>query len=99
MPCAQISIIFNTFNAINLGISIIFRTFAVLKTIRDMKKYKVKEVLKMLEQDGWYKARSRGDHRQYKHPTKPGTVTVRGKESEVLDKFLLNSIWHQAGWK
>lgn len=44
-----------------------------------MKKYKVKEVLKMLEQDGWYKARSRGDHRQYKHPTKPGTVTVRGK--------------------
>ncbi len=64
-----------------------------------MKKYKVKEVLKLLERDGWRMARCRGDHRQYKHPGKPGTVTVRGKESEVLDQFLLNSIWHQAGWK
>lgn len=64
-----------------------------------MKKYKVKEVLKLLEQDGWRMVRCRGDHRQYKHPAKPGTVTVRGKESEVLDQFLLNSIWHQAGWK
>ncbi len=53
----------------------------------------------MLEQDGWRMVRCRGDHRQYKHPAKPGTVTVRGKESEVLDQFLLNSIWHQAGWK
>lgn len=64
-----------------------------------MKKYKVKEVLRMLEQDGWYLARTKGDHRQYKHKDKPGTVTVRGKESEVLSQFLLNSIWHQAGWK
>lgn len=64
-----------------------------------MKKYKVKEVLQMLERDGWYKARTKGDHRQYKHPDKQGTVTVRGKESEVLSQFLLNSIWHQAGWK
>lgn len=53
----------------------------------------------MLERDGWYLARTKGDHRQYKHPDKPGTVTVRGKGSEVLSQFLLNSIWHQAGWK
>lgn len=64
-----------------------------------MKKYKVKEVLKLLENDGWYLARTKGNHRQYKHLTKTGTVTVRGKESEVLDQSLLNSIWHQAGWK
>lgn len=64
-----------------------------------MKKYKVKDVLQMLKKDGWYLARTKGDHRQFKHPSKPGTVTIKGKESEVLNQFLLNSIWHQAGWK
>lgn len=64
-----------------------------------MKRYKVKDVLRMLEADGWRKVRTKGDHRQYKHPDKTGTVTIRGKESEVLSQFLLNSIWHQAGWK
>lgn len=67
-----------------------------------MKKYKVREVIRMLEADGWYMDKSRhtsGDHRNFKHPTKPGKVTVRGHESEVLSQFLLNSIWKQAGWK
>lgn len=67
-----------------------------------MKRYKVKEVIEMLEADGWVKLKSRrtsGDHRQYKHPTRQGKVTVRGKGNEVLDQFLLNSIWKQAGWK
>ncbi len=64
-----------------------------------MKRYKVKEVIKMLEADGWYRCATKGDHRQYKHPSKAGKVTVRGKGSEVLDQFLLNSIWKQAGWK
>jgi predicted RNA binding protein YcfA (HicA-like mRNA interferase family) len=40
---------------------------------------KVREVVKLLEADGWYPARTRGSHRQYKHPTKAGTVTVSGK--------------------
>lgn len=81
-----------------VGINI--RTFAIaIKTFNDMRKYKVKDVLQMLRKDGWYLARTKGDHRQFKHPTKPGTVTVRGKESDVLSQFLLNSIWHQAGWK
>jgi len=53
----------------------------------------------MLEADGWVKCKTKGDHRQYKHPTKPGKVTVRGHDSEVLNQFLLNSIWKQAGWK
>ena len=53
------------------------RTFAcVIKTFNDMKKYKVKDVLQMLKKDGWYLARTKGDHRQFKHPSKPGTVTI-----------------------
>jgi predicted RNA binding protein YcfA (HicA-like mRNA interferase family) len=42
---------------------------------------KVKEVIKTLEADGWYLARTRGSHRQYKHSLKSGTVTVSGKLS------------------
>lgn len=64
-----------------------------------MNRYKVKEVIKMLEADGWVLVTTKGDHRQYKHPVKPGKVTVRGKPSETLDQFLLNSIFKQAGWR
>ena len=64
-----------------------------------MKRYKVREVIKMLEKDGWVQLKGTpGDHLQFKHPTKKWSVTVRGKESEVLSQFLLNSIWKQAGW-
>lgn len=64
-----------------------------------MKRYKVIEVIKMLLDDGWEYCYTKGDHRQFKHPTKPGKVTVRGKDSETLDQFNLNSIWKQANWK
>ncbi len=64
-----------------------------------MKAYKVRQVIEMLEDDGWVLVTTKGDHRQFKHPTKKGKVTVRGKMSEVLNQFLLNSIWKQAGWK
>lgn len=64
-----------------------------------MKRYKVKEVIKMLEADGWYQCTVKGDHRQFKHPVKKGKVTVRGHDSDVLNQFLLNSIWKQAEWK
>ena len=57
---------------------------------------KVREVLAMLEADGWYLARTRGSHRQLKHPTKPGTVTVAGKSSLDLPAGTLNSILKQA---
>lgn len=73
-------------------------TFA-LSNKKNMKRYKVIEIIRMLEEDGWVKIRTNGDHRQYKHPTKKGKVTVRGKESETLGQFLLNSIWKQAGWR
>lgn len=64
-----------------------------------MKRYKVKEVIKMLEEAGWILVTTRGVHRQYKHPTKSGKVTVRGKLSENLSQELLNCIFKQAGWR
>ena len=65
-----------------------------------MKRYKVKEVLRMLEADGWYLSSQNGtSHRQFKHPIKKGKVTVNNKPSETLDQEILNSIWKQAGWK
>jgi predicted RNA binding protein YcfA (HicA-like mRNA interferase family) len=58
---------------------------------------KVREVLETLDADGWYVARTRGSHRQFKHPTKPGTVTVAGKPSLDLPPGTLSSILKQAG--
>lgn len=53
----------------------------------------------MLEEDGWVLTRTRGSHRQYTHPLKRGTVSINGKQNQVLEQFILNSIWKQAGWK
>ncbi len=65
-----------------------------------MKKLKVREVIRMLADDGWYEIKSSGgDHRQFKHPTKKGKVTVRGQNNETLNDFLLISIFKQAGWR
>ena len=64
-----------------------------------MKKYKVRQVINLLYEDGWELVRIRGDHRQFKNRTKPGKVTVIGKPRENLSQELLNSIWKQAGWK
>jgi len=44
---------------------------------------KVRDVLRMIGDDGWYQARQRGSHRQFKHPTKPGLVTVAGKREMI----------------
>jgi predicted RNA binding protein YcfA (HicA-like mRNA interferase family) len=60
---------------------------------------KVKEIIKLLEEDGWYKVRMRGSHRQFNHPNKPGTVTVSGKPSVDIPPGTLNSILKQAGLK
>lgn len=60
---------------------------------------KVKEVIKLLEQNGWYLARTKGSHRQFKHQTKSGVVTVAGKESLDVPRGTLNSILKQAGLK
>jgi len=60
---------------------------------------KVKEAIKLVEDDGWYLARTRGSHRQYKHPTKKGLVTVPGKMKDDLAPATMNSILKQAGLK
>jgi len=64
-----------------------------------MKKFKVSEILKMLKSDNWVLLNQEGSHRQYKHPTKKGKVTVNGKPSDTLSQEILNSIFKQAGWK
>ena len=60
---------------------------------------KVAEVLELLAADGWYRSRTRGSHRQYRHPTKHGTVTVAGKPADTLHPKTLTSILRQAGLK
>ena len=57
---------------------------------------KVKEVIKILEQDGRYLAKTRGSHRQYKNPIKKGKVTVAGKPSKDVPIGTLKSILQQA---
>ena len=57
---------------------------------------KVRDVIKKLEQDGWYLKRTKGSHRQYKHSSKLGTVTVSGKLSVDVPIGTLKSIWKQA---
>ena len=60
---------------------------------------KVGDVLRMLQDDGWYLVATRGSHRQYKHPSKPGRVTVPGRPNDDLAPGTLNSILKQAGLK
>ena len=60
---------------------------------------KVSELLRMLHQDGWFLVATRGSHRQFKHPSKPGRVTVAGKPSDDLAAGTLNSILKQSGLK
>ncbi|MGV0026100.1 type II toxin-antitoxin system HicA family toxin [Phormidesmis priestleyi] len=57
---------------------------------------KVRDVIKKLEEDGWYLARTKGSHRQFKHAEKAGTVTVPGKLSKDLAIGTLMSVWKQA---
>ncbi len=64
-----------------------------------MKRYKVREIIEMLEEDGWRIISQRGSHRQFKHSTKKGRVTVNGASGDNLSQFLLNSIFKQAGWR
>jgi predicted RNA binding protein YcfA (HicA-like mRNA interferase family) len=53
----------------------------------------------LLAEDGWYLARIKGSHNQYKHPTKPGLVTIPGRPGDDLAPGTLNSILKQAGLK
>jgi predicted RNA binding protein YcfA (HicA-like mRNA interferase family) len=60
---------------------------------------KVKEAISTIESDGWYLVRTRGSHRQYKHPFKSGLVTIAGKPSDDLAIGTARSILKQAQLK
>lgn len=58
---------------------------------------KVRDVIKLLHEDGWFLVAQSGSHRQFKHPTKPGRVTVAGASGHELAAGTLNSIKTQSG--
>ena len=60
---------------------------------------KVGDAIRLVENDGWRLVATRGSHRQFKHPQKPGRVTIAGKPSDDLAPGTLNSILKQAGLK
>jgi predicted RNA binding protein YcfA (HicA-like mRNA interferase family) len=60
---------------------------------------KIRDLVRLLQQDGWRLARTRGSHHQYKHPEKPGLVTVPGSGNDDLAPGTLNSVLKQAGLK
>ena len=60
---------------------------------------KVRDIIKLIESDGWYIVNTKGSHRQYKHPIKSGRVTIAGKPSDDLAPGTENSILKQAKLK
>jgi predicted RNA binding protein YcfA (HicA-like mRNA interferase family) len=60
---------------------------------------KVRDLITRLKQDGWRQVRMKGSHRQFRHPEKPGTVTVAGKLNLEVPRGTLGNILKQAGLK
>jgi predicted RNA binding protein YcfA (HicA-like mRNA interferase family) len=60
---------------------------------------KVRDVIKLIEQDGWFLVRTTGSHRHYKHPSKPGIVTVPGQAGKDMPEGTKNSVLKQARLK
>ena len=60
---------------------------------------KVREIIKIIETDGWYLVRQKGSHRQYNHSIKKGTVTIAGKPGDDIAKGTGKSILKQAELK
>lgn len=58
---------------------------------------KVREVIRLIEDDGWRHVRTRGSHRQFNHPSKRGVVTIPGHLNDELAPGTLNNIKKQAG--
>ncbi len=57
---------------------------------------KIRDVIKLVENDGWYYVHSKGSHRKYRHQEKKGAVTIAGKPGSDLHPEILNSILKQA---
>jgi predicted RNA binding protein YcfA (HicA-like mRNA interferase family) len=64
-----------------------------------VKRVKVRDALRLIQDDGWFQVRSKGSHRQFHHAIKKGTVTISGHQGIDIPKGTLNSILKQAGLK
>jgi len=60
---------------------------------------KVRDIIKLIEADGWYIVVTKGSHRQYKHPKKLGRVTIAGHPSDEMATGTMNSVLKQAQLK
>ncbi len=60
---------------------------------------KIREIIKIIKQDGWVQIAQKGSHRQFKHPKKPGRVTIAGSLGDDVVVGTLNSVLKQAGIK
>lgn len=60
---------------------------------------KIRDIIKLINADGWYLVGTKGSHRQYKHPEKPGRVTIAGHPNDDLAPGTLNSVLKQAKLK
>ena len=58
---------------------------------------KIRDVIRLIQDDGWFLVATRGSHRQYKHPTKAGRVTIAGHPNDELATGTLSSVFKQAG--
>lgn len=63
------------------------------------KNMKISAILKRLKKGGWVQSHQVGSHKQFKHPTKKGKVTINGNPSDVIDGMLLASVEKQSGIK
>jgi len=60
---------------------------------------KLREIIKIVKKDGWYRVAQKGSHRQFKHPAKPGRVTIAGNLGDDIAPGTLNSILKQSRLK
>ena len=60
---------------------------------------KIRDVINLIEADGWYPVATKGSHRQYKHPRKTGRVTIAGHPGDEMAPGTLNSLLKQAQLK
>jgi len=61
-----------------------------------MRVMKIRKLIKLIESDGWKLHRQSGDHRQFRHPAKPGLVTISGHPDDEVRPGTLNSVLKQA---
>jgi predicted RNA binding protein YcfA (HicA-like mRNA interferase family) len=83
-------------NPDRLGASSLWRSKRASFGQRRVPFVKVREVLRRLVDDGWYLVATRGSHRQFKHRSKPGRVTVSGNLGREMAPGILASVFRQA---